>query len=143
MFNPLPAPEITIAIGRVLKQAASTEDPRDEYQRSQLLSAYSVARHLAAEQAGGDALLDWVRERIAAELRDAAGDGAPPLPDLEARAAAVAEAEEGKDLGPLIRDLLVALRRSGDGAPPLLHSVRRLLREGCDREVAMLAAPPE
>jgi hypothetical protein len=140
VFNPLSAPEITIAVGRVLKQAASTEDVRDEYQRSQLLSAYSITRHLAAEQADGGALPRWFRERLAGELRSAA-EAEPPLGDIEARAAAIETCDEG-ELGAHIRDLLVALRRS-QAAGALLESVHRLLREACDRELEILAAPPE
>jgi hypothetical protein len=141
VFNPLSAPEITIAVGRVLKQAASAGDPRDEYQRSQLLSAYSITRHLAAEQADGDALTDWFRERLVAELRAAAADPAP-LADLDARAAAIGSCRDGGEIGAPVRELLVALRQAGTDAEPLLSATRHLLREACDREVAALAAPP-
>lgn len=142
MFNPLSAPEITIAVGRVLKQAASTEGSRDEYQRSQLLSAYSITRHLAAEQADGEALTDWFRERLVAELREAAAADPAPLEDLDARAAAIGGCRAGGEIGPHVRDLLVALRRSHTNPERLLTSVHRLLREACDREVAALATPP-
>jgi hypothetical protein len=140
VFNPLSAPEITLAVGRVLKEAASTDDPQDEYQRSKLLSAYSITRHLAAEQAGGDEVVAWFRERLLGELKRAAASGAPPLADLEARAERIGSCRDGGELGTQVWDLLVALRQSETDAEPLLTEAHRLLREACDREVATLAA---
>ena len=125
----------------MLKQAASAHVAPDEYQRSQLLSAYSITRHLAAEQAGGDEVIAWFRESLVAELEKAATD-APPLADLEARATSIGSCRDGRELGTHVRDLLVALRRSGAEAEPLLAETHRLLRGGCDREVAALAGGP-
>lgn len=141
MFNPLPASEITLAVGQVLKQAASAKEPQDEYQRSQLLSAYSITRHLAAEQAAGDEMLVRFRERLAAELREAAAAGAPPLADLEGRAERIEACRSGAELGAPVSDLLGELRQSGVEAQGLIEAIHRLLRELCDREVAALAGP--
>jgi hypothetical protein len=140
VFNPLPAPEITAAVGRVLKQAASASDPPDDYQRSQLLSAYSITRHLAAEQAGGDEVVAWFRESLAAELEKAAAGDPPQLADPDAWAERIRSCPDGRELGTPVRDLLLALRRSRPDAEPLLSETHRLLREACDREVATLGA---
>jgi hypothetical protein len=141
VFNPLSASEITLGVGQVLKQAASAEDPQDDYQRSQLLSAYSITRHLAAEQAAGDALLVWFRERLSAELREASAANPPPLADLEARAELIGACRDSTELGRQVSELLLALRQPGNEAPPLIEAVHRLLRDLCDREVAALAGP--
>jgi hypothetical protein len=141
VFNPLSASEITLGVGQVLKQAASAEDPQDDYQRSQLLSAYSITRHLAAEQAAGDTLLVWFRQRLSAELRGASAANPPPLANLEARAELIGACRDGAELGRQVSELLLALRQSGNEARSLIEAVHGLLRELCDREVAALAGP--
>jgi hypothetical protein len=141
MFNPLTPSEITLGVGQVLKQAASAEDPQDDYERSQLLSAYSITRHLAAEQAAGDTLLVWFRQRLSEELREASAADRAPLADLQARAELIGGCQDGAELGSQVSQLLLALRQSGDAAQPLIRAVHRLLRELCDREIAALAGP--
>jgi hypothetical protein len=140
MFNPLSAPEITLAVGRVLKEAASATDLRDDYQRAQLLSAYSITRHLAAEQAAGDELIRWFRREVAAELERASGEDRS-LAELEGQAAAIGAGRDGAELGERISELLAILRRSGSPeAGRLTGRVRHLLHDLCDREVAALSA---
>jgi hypothetical protein len=142
VFNPLSASEITLGVGQVLKQAASAENPQDEYQRSQLLSAYSITRHLAAEQAAGDTVLAWFRQRLSAQLREASAAHPAPLGDLSARAELIGACRDSAELGRQVSELLLALRKSGTEARPMMQAVHRLLRELCDREVAALAGPP-
>jgi uncharacterized lipoprotein YmbA len=117
MFNPMEPHELVLGVGRVLRMAADGE-PVDGYRRSQLLSAYSVARHLAAEQAAAAELLAWLR----AELADALG------PDT------LAGATTGPQLGAALTALLAG--PLDDGLRARLH---RILAEMADREVAALA----
>jgi len=138
MFNPLSPSQTTLAIGRVLKQAAATaSDPSDDYQRAQLLSAYSMTRHLAAEQADGGKLLAWFRSEMTTLLEAAETDG--KCLDLTHRRDEIAKSRDEAELGALVSELLSYLQRSGsDVAVELRVGVRRLLRDLCDREVKVL-----
>jgi hypothetical protein len=128
MFNPMSPSELILAIGRVLRSAADGQGPTDDYRRGQLLSAYSIARHLSAEEAGRDELLQWFRGDVIAALEE----------QPEARAK-IESARGGTEIGEVLVDLLDSL---GDSeADQALH--RRLLSlfaDMADREVAALAA---
>jgi len=125
VFNPVNAPELTLAIGRVLHEAADQSRPHDDYRRSQLLSAYSIARHLAAEQSAGPELRGWFRSAIA-EVAEV---------DVSADSAAI---------GAALCDHLAELRKRGDSdADRARGRIQGLLRELSDREVAALANPPK
>lgn len=128
MFNPLSAPEVILAVGNTLKQAAGAEQPDDEYARSQLLSAYSVARHLAAEEAARPQLTRWFREALETEL---GGD--------QRLTGALAAGRED-ELGKALCELLAELRSADDPASrSLAAAIRGLLRDLSDREVTALA----
>lgn len=125
MFNPLSTSEVIAALGRVLKDAAASERS-DEYGRSQLLSAYSVARHLAAEEAARERLDTWFRGELVARLGD---DGS--------RLASAAPVER---LAEELCELLARLRSASDPeSRRRLAAIRALLRRLCDQEVAALA----
>ena len=129
VFNPLKPHEIVQALGRVLRSAADSGGPADEYQRSQLLSAYSIARHLAAEEAARAELLEWFRGEVLAVL-----DG-----DEQAVAAArerIRGARDGAEVGEALVDLLAELPRNDAG---LRRRLRALFVEMADREVEALA----
>jgi hypothetical protein len=130
MFNAMSTAEVVVAMGRVLSDAARTEGTRDDYQRGQLLSAYSVARHLAAETTAAAELLAWFREAVAVELDDG-------------RAAAVRATSDPDRLGELVADTLAELRlRPEPDAIVLRDRLRAVLRELTDREVAALISLP-
>lgn len=141
------SPEIVLALGRTLKDAADPDRPQDEYRRGQLLSAYSVARHLAAEQSAEAELRSWFRSRMAGLLEPASeqaaslGDGA-----LEARlaetGARIAQAEDRREIGELVCELLAELRAGGAPSHDVHREIQSLLRELCDREVTALADAP-
>lgn len=145
MFNPLSRAEMIVAVGRVLKSAAGGGPP-DEYRRSQLLSAYSIARHLAAEERAAAGLMRWFRDELDSLLQEAASDwrGDPATRDVVARVAERVRSEAGIDeLGAELTDLMLALRAAGDQSSRALgQSLRALLRELCDREVEALAEAP-
>lgn len=124
MFNAMTNAEVVLAVGRVLREAASVDGTPDDYQRSQLLSAYSVARHLAAEEAEAASRLAWFRE-----------EAAEALPD---RADALRATTDPARIGELVADALAERRASGEDAAP----VHALLRELADLEVEALASPP-
>jgi hypothetical protein len=143
MFNPVNPPDVVLAIGRVLHEAADDSRPQDDYRRSQLLSAYSVARHLAAEQSSIPQLRSWFQS----EVQEIAGAGRADdeLSALSRRAAgALATSDDSAEAGAVVCDLLVQLRQRRDpGARSMRMRIQRLLRELTDREVAALADPPK
>jgi hypothetical protein len=126
VFNPLSTPEVIQAVGGTLKAAAAGEATGDDYRRGQLLSAYSICRNLAAEEAEREALRRW----FVAELRPLAAERGVEVPDAAGPA----------DLGAICGDLLAELRVADDsGSATLATRLRSLLRELCDREIAALA----
>lgn len=133
MFNALSTEQLLVGVGRVLRMNASAEGELEDYQRSQTLSAYSVTRLLAAEQAAAGELLGWAREELLMLL---AGDQRPPV---AAAREAIADAPGGVELGRALSELLRELGRA-DLLRPRLH---RLLAELADREVDALARVPE
>jgi hypothetical protein len=126
MFNALRSEELLMGVGRVLRMVADTPGALEEYERSQTLSAYSVTRLLAAEQAASAELLAWTRDALAAVL------------DGEARRR-VEAASSGVELGDVLSDLLAELPRED----PTRTRVHAVLAEMIDREVAALAALPQ
>jgi hypothetical protein len=133
MFNALRSDELLIGIGRVLRIVADAPGALEEYERSQTLSAYSVTRLLAAEQAAAADLLAWTQAALAAALE---GD---PRPEAHAARERIAAVASGPELGEALGELLPALP-PGD---PTRARVHRVLAEMIDREVAALAALPQ
>jgi hypothetical protein len=130
MFNAMEPEDLVLALGRVLRSAADFGGDFDDYQRSQLLSGYSVARHLAAEQSAQAALLSWFQEELAEMLHDVEID-----PVLRER---LVHARTGAQLGNALAELLDQLPED-----PVHTAFRTRLHaafaEMADREVAALA----
>lgn len=125
MFNPVNAPDVVLAIGRVLHEAADESQPQDDYRRSQLLSAYSIARHLAAEQTSGPELRGWFRSAMG-EIAEVSVSG------------------DSATIGAVLCDFLAELRQRDDSEAKSMRSrIQGLLREFSDREVAALSDPPK
>jgi hypothetical protein len=124
--------ELILGVARVLRAAADDGGQNSDYQRSQLLSAYSVARHLAAEERAAPDLLRWLRTALEDPL---VRDGGPDA--LEARTG-IAEATDGAEVGIVLATLLTGLG-SADADAALRREVHRVLAEMADREVAALA----
>ncbi len=61
VFNALTPPELLTGIGHTLRMAADANGALEGFERSQVLSAYSVTRLLASEQAAAEELLAWTR----------------------------------------------------------------------------------
>ncbi len=109
MFNALTPEELLIGVGRVLRMAAAARGPLEDYQRSQILSAYSVTRLLAAELAAETELLGWLQESLAAALDGGASSVA--IDDARER---IASARTGVEVGEALAELLPTL-----ASPPL------------------------
>lgn len=133
VFNALRSDELLVGVGRVLRSAADTRGPLEDYQRSQLLSAFSVTRLLAAEQRAEPELLSRTR----ADLLDAmAGDDRPETVAARDR---LEQAASGVEIGGVLVDLLARLPRE-DATRTGVHVV---LRTMVDDEVAALGRTPE
>lgn len=126
MFNPMSTAEVVRAVGGVLEASAS-EAADDGYRRGQVLSAFSVCRHLAAEDEGRRDLAEWL---AAASAPIFAGRGEEPL-----------SAAQPKEAGARLATSMAELRDAEDeGSRAALRDLRHVLRELCDREIAILAA---
>jgi hypothetical protein len=124
-------PELIQGLGQVLRAAA--RESGDDYRRSQLLSAYSLSRHLAAEQVAAPGMFTWLREGLDRDLAETTAPAA-----ASARAALAGPAAEA-DVGTVLARLFAEL---GDGADEeaLRRRLHSLLADLTDREVAVLAA---
>jgi hypothetical protein len=126
MLNPMSTAEVVRAVGAVL-EASAAGGSDDEYRRGQTLSAFSVCRHLAAEEAGRRELAEWLEAASAPIL---AGRGEAPL-----------SAAQPEEAGARLAALMEELRAAEDEASrEALRELRGVLHELCDREIAILAA---
>lgn len=117
--------EVVRAVGGVL-EAAAAGGADDAYRRSQMLSALSVCKLLAAEEAGRAELGEWLEEATA--------------PILAAREEEAVDAERGDVVAGRLSTLMAELRAAGDeDSLAALRDLRRVLHEHCDREIAALA----
>jgi hypothetical protein len=126
MLNPMSTAEVVRAVGAVL-EASAAGGSDDEYRRGQTLSAFSVCRHLAAEEAGRRELAEWLE---AASAQVLARRGEEPL-------SAARPEEAGARLAALMKELRAA---EDDASREALRDLRAVMHELCDREIAILAA---
>jgi hypothetical protein len=132
MFNALTSAQLLVGVGRVLRMVADANGELEGFQRSQVLSAFSVTRLLASEQLAAAELLERTRADLSGAL---AGDDRPPAIEAKTR---VDAARDGLQIGDAIGDLLAALPR-----PDALRTrVHAILRDMTEREVAALAQAP-
>jgi hypothetical protein len=135
VFNALRSDELLVGVGRMLRMAADAKEPLEGFERSQLLSAFSVTRLLASEQRAEAQLLEATRADLAGAL---AGDDRAPVAAARERIAAAAD---GPALGEALTALLAALP---DPDPePTRAALHRALRAMVDDEVAALDRGPE
>jgi hypothetical protein len=132
MFNALTSTDLLVGVGRVLRMVAAAEGGLEDFQRSQVLSAFSVTRLLASEQEAAADLLASTRDDLWTALD---GDQRPQVARARERLEA---ASDGLEIGEAIGELLAALPRE-DAVRPGVHAA---LREMADREVAGLARAP-
>ena len=132
MFNPLTPSEMVAAIGLAARATARGDGELDEFDRGQMMSAYSATRHLAIEISSFEGEL---RNRCLAiaDLAGRAGD--PRLLEL---AGGVRDASGAAEAGAAIAVVLERCREVPELAD-VRTSIRRELRGLCDAEVTLLA----
>jgi hypothetical protein len=130
VFNALRSDELLVGVGRVLRLVAAAPGALEEYERSQTLSAYSVTRLLAAEQAAAAGLLADTKRALLEAARD---DGRPAVRLAVER---IGSATDGIAVGDAVAELL------GELGPdePLRRRVHAALATMIDSEVAALSA---
>jgi hypothetical protein len=133
VFNALRSDELLVGVGRMLRLAADLGTAPEGFERSQLLSAFSVTRLLASEQRGAAALLAATRADLDAALANDDRDAAT------AARARIAAAVDGIAIGDAVLDLLEALPDPDPTRAAVQHALRRMV----DAEVATLARSPE
>jgi hypothetical protein len=130
VFNALTSTDLLVGVGRVLRMVAATDKGLEDFQRSQVLSAFSVTRLLASEQqAAAELLASTKRDLDEALAADERATGARKR---------IASAPDGREIGEAVGELLDALPRD-DPLRPRIHAA---LREMIDAEVNALATPP-
>ncbi|EHN12979.1 hypothetical protein PAI11_01250 [Patulibacter medicamentivorans] len=132
MFNAMDTGDLLVALADVLRDAGRIDRPLSGFERSQLLSASSIARNLAAEERGTAATLQAANDAVAAAVAAAAAE-IHPAPFRQAR--------DGRELGEQLGALLEGLRRDErTEAQRLRTRLQGVLRRLADDEVAALAA---
>jgi hypothetical protein len=117
--------EVVRAVGGVL-EAAAEGGADDAYRRSQILSALSVCKLLAAEEAGRAEVGGWLEDAVA--------------PAFAARGMEAPTGARADEAGARISTLMAELRAVDDEeSRRALRDLRRVLHELCDREIAALA----
>jgi hypothetical protein len=130
VFNALRSDELLVGIGRVLRLVAAAPAALEEYERSQTLSAYSVTRLLAAEQAAAAELLAATKGALLVATAD------DQRPAVRLAAERIGSATDGIAVGDAIAELLREL--SAD--EPMRRRIHAALATMIDSEVAALAA---
>jgi hypothetical protein len=133
VFNALRSDELLVGVGRMLRLAADLKTAPEGFERSQLLSAFSVTRLLASESRGAATLLAATKADLDAALD---GDGREAVASARA---AIAAAVDGVAIGDAVLDLLEALPAEDPTRAAIQHALRRMV----DAEVATLAIGPE
>ncbi len=130
--------EVVTAIGRAAHAAARSEEPASEFSHGQLMSAYSVSRHLGVELAQFAPELRAFADDVAAALRGGTSLNAGPR--LEAYAVELAQASDAHAIGNVVAAVLDDLRDDASPAAAALRArLRASLRGLADREVKLLA----
>ncbi|WP_125911378.1 MULTISPECIES: hypothetical protein [Pseudonocardia] len=141
MFDPISPDRLVAMLGDLLRESARWEHPLDEFRTSQLLSASSVARYLAAELAGSEPNRTWFVEEATALVDGARGPAVGP--DW---AAALDRAHHGltardRPVGEVTTEVLRAARAHPEpAAQEFTGALRGLLAQLTDRHVALLTS---
>jgi hypothetical protein len=134
MFNPMTPSEMVAAIGTAARTTARGDGELDEFDRGQLMSAYSATRHLAIEIESFRGELSARCAAIADAVDSESGGDADALGELAAR---LRGSPDARGAGDAIGELLDLCREHGLSA--LRGEIRTQLRALCDAEVTLLA----
>src|SRR4051812_41362354 len=139
MFNPMTPSEVVLAVGKAARAATRGNEGDSEFARGQLLSAYSISRHLSIEiESYGPELRAFAAD-LSAWAREF-GDGDP----IRALGGQLDDAGHTAELAEATCRLLERLRTDQtEAAADLRAKVRSRLRRLADREVELLAAAIE
>jgi hypothetical protein len=139
MFVPLRPAEMVTAIGRAARAGGRAEGEPTEFERGQLMSAYSASRHLAVELDHFGPERERLRDDVAAAVAATAARLAGDDPARAWLGAMLARSDDERALGEDLCALLAECReRSGEPWTTLHSIVRARLRALCDREVSLL-----
>jgi hypothetical protein len=138
MFNQLTPAEVVTAIGATVRAAARSDTEASEFERDQLMSAYSATRHLAAELGTYEPELRAFTHAVLTQLR------ASDIPELGAElprlTTQLAETQAPAEVGKALCELFETLHRAASPQAEALRSeVHAHLRSLADREVDLLA----
>jgi hypothetical protein len=140
MFNQLTPADIVGAIGVTARDAARSQDRTSDFQRDQLLSAYSATRHLAAELASYGPEFDRFTAQAAERIRGAAAQDAEGAQKLSAVAQTLEADPDVATVGAALCDLLARLRDADSPVASALRTdLQAQIRQLADREVDLLA----
>jgi hypothetical protein len=139
MFNQLTTAEVVTAIGATARRAARSENPASDFDRDQLLSAYSATRHLAAELSGYAPVWDRFRTVLVQRLDPAESGDKDVSALVTALRAALNEDATPAVVAPPLCDLLSALRNGSGPSATLRADLLTELRRLADSEVDLLA----
>jgi hypothetical protein len=137
MFNQLTPAEVVSAIGVTARAAARTQGPTSDFERDQLMSAYSATRHLAVELSQYAPELRRFTDAVHASVR--ASDVTDRRDGLDEVAARL-EQPDPYTVGTTVCELLDVLRDDDSPAAQALRGeIHVSLRRLADREVDLLA----
>jgi hypothetical protein len=138
LFNQLTASEVVTAIGVTLRKAARSESQASDFDRDQLMSAYSATRHLAVELAAYEPELRAFARLVSEETRRSTETrNEPELADL---ADGIAGSLDPGSIGDGLCEVFAVLRRSPSAESRALRARLHFhLRSLADREVELLA----
>jgi hypothetical protein len=138
LFNQLTPAEVVTAIGATLQTAARSEGPASDFDRDQLMSAYSATRHLAIELAAYDPPLRAFTDAVASEIRSADSPGIGD--ELRRLADEIEAADDPGAVGEALCALFDVLRGDpSDRMQRLRSKIHLHLRSLADQEVDLLA----
>jgi hypothetical protein len=139
MFAPLRPAEMVTAIGRAARTAGRAEGEPTEFERGQLMSAYSATRHLAVELDHFATERARLRDDVAAAVAVATATLAADDPAHAWLDGMPTTSDDERALGEDLCVLLDACRdHPGEPWATLHRVVRGQLRALCDREVSLL-----
>lgn len=134
MFNQLTAAQVVTAIGATARATARSEKGElSDFERDQLMSAYSATRHLAVELEAYPAAFERFSSALGERLADA------DAPGVDGVRKALREGGRPQ-IGDALSEALAQWREAeSETTRELRADVQRLLRDLADREVDLLA----